>query len=151
MTREWAPGDVALCPAHGERMLRSTEGRWWHPGYDCPQQITDRRINPLLVLDPESDDDAHRVIRAFWDHHNDDCDDVRAMRDALRSLVAPPGPEEPLTLGAVVTVNHPVYEWARAVRIAERPPSRLAWYYTDSSGNGGTRSWEALVKIGVTP
>jgi hypothetical protein len=62
-------------------------------------------VRPLLTLDPESDDDAHRVIRAFWAHHNDDCDDVQAMRDALRSLVAPPEPPkpaEPTGLGAVV-------------------------------------------------
>jgi hypothetical protein len=97
MTREWAPGDVALVPfAEGDVRAMWIAGQGWAVA-DGTRGVSKSYIGvrPLLVLDPESDDDAHRLIRAFWDHHNDDCDDEQAMRDAMRSLVAPPEPPKP--------------------------------------------------------
>jgi hypothetical protein len=104
--REWAPGDVALDPDYPGNVafvvdygpFRCSENHRnarIHVHYsdgDWNTGVVLGRLRPLLTLDPESDDDAHRLVRAFWDHHNDDCDDDRSMRDAMRSLVAPPEP-----------------------------------------------------------
>lgn len=106
MSQEWKPGDVASVVREGLSLaLRTKRGWTYADGSTSPVRADGYNFRPLLVLDPDCDDDAHRLIRAFWAHTNDDCDDDQAMRDALRSLVAPPKPpkpDEPTGLGAVV-------------------------------------------------
>lgn len=156
MSRAWKPGDVAMVTAtnRGNHYRAYFDGEMWReaasPSF-CLIEPTD--IRPLVVIDPEDRDQVKRLYDGYYSI----CGGIDAMQAALREFAnpTPPKPEEPTGLGAVVEVAHPVYEWARADRI-ER--SSAPWWYTDSSGNGGWRTWGELrgyavrvVHEGVTP
>jgi hypothetical protein len=68
-------------------------------GWDC-----------LVVIDPEDREQVERLVRAMpaeWNLDQPDDpelfeDSTTGVQQALRSLIAPPRPEEPMGLGAVV-------------------------------------------------
>jgi hypothetical protein len=151
--REWAPGAVALievgCQANRHRATFA--GKGWRYGGDRwvdndPAIVT--ILRPLLVLDPESDDDARRLMRAFWAHGNDDCDDEQAMRDAMRSLVAPPKPEEPTGLGAVV-IDDQGQQWVAIGDAGDRRSGSLRWREALGTHVGETATWRGINAVRV--
>jgi hypothetical protein len=122
MSRDWKPGDVALVTSEccGERVsLRRVTGSW--VDVDSVHADDEATARPLLVIDPEDREQVHRLADAFcrarWDHTpgSSECDPLTAasMREALRSLLAPPRPDEPTGLGAVVRDGHGCL-WVRA-------------------------------------
>lgn len=60
---------------------------------------------PVVVIDPEDREQVERLTKAYCDARDGDNDLYRVsaiLQAALRSLIAPPKPEEPTGLGAVV-------------------------------------------------
>jgi hypothetical protein len=100
MSRVWKPGDVAIV-ASGEIMIRRTDGRWEH-GDQTRFPIIDAvaRPRPVVVINPEDRAQVERLADEFCTVKSSGW--VDQMQAALRSLVTPPKPEEPLGLGAVV-------------------------------------------------
>ena len=137
---EWQPGDLALVtgPARlvgegGElatkRALRVLgcwyvgKGTGWNDG-----EV--HEVRPLLTLDPDDRDQSNRLAAAYWANlceqtgnrpynatasQQDD-----AMQAALRSLLAPERPAEPLGLGAVVK-DADGHRWVRSQWDANYP------------------------------
>ena len=109
--REWKPGDVLVNAGRVGIVTTAGIGRddsgraayveFGHGGTIFVGEL-DGDARPLVVVDPEDREQVERLVRAFWDNGNDDCDDPRAMQAALRSLIEPPKPPEPTGLGAVV-------------------------------------------------
>lgn len=144
MNREWKPGDVALIEAgcHANRKVAIRTGipsnMGWaysdtHNGQSTRNWTADTNstvtvVRPLALIDPENADDVAKLVRLFWAHGTDDCDDPHAMQAALREYANPtPQIEEPTGLGAVV-------EDARGVR----------WVRTEPK-NGMTNPWQATL------
>jgi hypothetical protein len=122
---QWKPGDVGVA-ATGERFIVDSEGRCFWPGSEDARTVgvsgrPAPQDRPLVVIDPE---DRPRVDQ-FTDilaaagvevgpvevaryttptdsriHYRQAFEDK--VQQALRSLIAPPRPEEPMGLGAVV-------------------------------------------------
>lgn len=115
MTRQWQPGDVAVlgndiglvvsfhthgCPkSHPDTglHLHYADGDWDHV------TINHR---PLVVIDPEDSEQVQTFALALkaaaLEHDSDGAYFTHIASNALRSLIAPPKPEEPTGLGAVV-------------------------------------------------
>jgi hypothetical protein len=130
MSRGFKPGDVAL--VEGEVMLRRTDGRWEH-GDQLRFPIYSDDARPLVVIDPEDREQVETLRIAYHAQRmtatgGTSFDDMQA---ALRSLVAPPKPEEPQGLGAVV-----------------EDAEGTLWAYTGEeyawASNGGARHWHEL-------
>ena len=111
MTREWIPGTVAMVTdATGEvRPMIYIAGACWHGadetgGVRCLDASQAEDARPLVVIDPEDNDAVRALANAFYERRGADIGGNRhnAMQGALRSLVAPPRPDEPTGLGAVV-------------------------------------------------
>jgi hypothetical protein len=117
MSREWKPGDVALVGyrLHGDddllqedvRILRS-DGKWYGAtGWVTNHPEAAVSIRPLVVIDPEDREQVERLtaacLNAFnWTGRKPREEEVTATQAALRSLLAPPKPDEPMHVGAVV-------------------------------------------------
>lgn len=116
MSRQWKPGDVALveagCWANQKVALRLAEG-WAHTnGVNVDGDGVIEVVRPLVVIDPESEDDAEAIVRAFvktgcWRVIPSDVEDSHAHRReqvaaALREFAAPV-PPEPTNPAARVT------------------------------------------------
>ena len=140
----YEPGTVALATVNGEpgrRVVLDPNGDWftcdggdlvWGGGSEFAERLELSDVRPLVVLDIGSPRELAKVLRRDkYDH----------LADQIEAQTRPPKPEEPTGLGAVVEVAHGVYQWARAVRIGN---GFAPWFYTDSSGNGGTRKWDDL-------
>lgn len=155
--RAWKPGDVARMTItrrtdpddkteyiafygglHSGGWVGVTDG-------ECTGALTnatDRFIidaRPLVVLDPEDDEQVRKLADAFcterWDHStgSDECDPLTfaSMQAALRSFVAPPKPEEPGLGGMVETRDGD--EWAH-VNVPKAPwmcGNRNRWAFYD--------------------
>ena len=113
MTREWKPGDVvAVLNGAVEQIALVTaslrvSGLFVETsaGDSIPLEcIEDGTMRPLVVLDPEDREQVERLCAAMksngWTGIDDDA--PSDMQTVLRSLVAPPKPDEPRGLGAVV-------------------------------------------------
>lgn len=101
--REWKPGDVAMVvdPVGGKRVMvhigHDPASRCWHGAeangdlrcLDADQAIGAR---PLVVIDPESDDDVRLLCEAY--RSVDHGVGTMPMQAALRSLIEPPKPDE---------------------------------------------------------
>lgn len=106
MMYEFKPGDVVLIPGRERerRAIVDGEGNCVHGvgAYDHakPGSHNARRARPLVVLDPENDEDVRRLADAY-------CDQLTSpkrsaihdrIRAALRSLVAQPTCSASLTI-----------------------------------------------------
>ena len=124
--REWRPGDVALRIDGNDRSLamyarrcnfHATGGAHWHTVHanglgDWDTEHEGVQWVPLVVIDPESEDDRDRLCKALVEAMYEAGDRSSAsqgvhpatMAVALREFAAPtpPKPDEPLGLGAVV-------------------------------------------------
>lgn len=140
MSRDWKPGDVALvgnAPAmyvdnSGDEYFISPIGTHWR---SCSPE------RQLVVLDPEDREQMVALAEA-WDNVRDvelgkEPMPLRAyrMQAALRSLITPPRPPEPLGLGAVVEDEEGdfwVYAGTRALKDGETREwvhgGRARWY-----------------------
>lgn len=167
VTAEWKPGDLAIATVRGEpgvRIMRTgdplrplwhsavaggsgVESLQWHGA----ENVTNLRR--LIVIDPEDREQVEGLVEAFrsqpaW-YSATKRQVVDDMQAALRSLVAPPKPDEPTGLGAVV------YGWAYTDTL--RPFVRCASKnapWMDDGGNGHNWSEIDLERVeteGVTP
>lgn len=115
MKQEWKPGDVGKSKQHGyigifvnDCELHGAELQHWHNESGKWDPAWDDRT-PLVVLDPEDREQAERLLIASWagirkgPASDEEIDRAQA---ALRSLVAPPRPEEPMGLGALVEADY---------------------------------------------
>lgn len=107
MTREWKPGDVAMIPGCGPRMM--TDRGWASVRGDFIDFFAAPR--PLVVIDPEDREQVER-LRLALDAEVAGYVSSGATGIALRSLIEPPLPEEPEPFGARV-VDSASDEWAR--------------------------------------
>jgi hypothetical protein len=108
MTREWKLGDVAMVTAEWTTGSAATNAtarrstavvRGWERLSDSAFAYDSQTVaaHPLLLLDPEDREQVERLADRLPSNVQ-----VPTLRDALRSLVEPPKPEEPTGLGAVV-------------------------------------------------
>ena len=105
MSGEWKPGDVAMVRHPYENYvtlgIRTTPNGWRtaEHGYTSdPEPVS----GPLLVIDPEDREQVERLQQAVMSGPCFINGPVRDWQAALRSMLAPPRPEEPTGLGAVV-------------------------------------------------
>ena len=115
MSRDWKPGDVAMVttryPKSSPRVMVRRETAWATEfGQALDADVIEAR--PLVVIDPDDPDQVARLSQA-WDaaEHSGPLPERRMtlrqlrLRAALRSMIeppAPPKPDEPTGLGAVV-------------------------------------------------
>jgi hypothetical protein len=96
MTRNWKPGDVAM--VRGDVCIRRSDGAWEHGREDVFAHPAASDARPLVVIDPESDEDVDRLRDALWPGGTFD-----VWQDRIRELANPTlRIEEPAGLGAVV-------------------------------------------------
>ena len=101
---------------------------------------------PLVVIDPEDREQVERLARICHDLDGVELDNPEpmttrglAMRQALRSLIAPPKPPEPTGLGAVVE-DEDGEAWVRYARQHSTAP----WV------NGTTSvEWEDIAAVRI--
>lgn len=142
MSAQWKPGDVAMVPGVGPA-LRSTSGAWLTPR-DAGRMDTAsfNEVRPLVVIDPEDREQVERLClaaRVAYDNRlGVGPQSFDAMQAALRSLIAPPNPDEPTGLGAVVEVDSLVDEKAKALLVRSHA-KREPWL-----GDGLKREWDAI-------
>jgi hypothetical protein len=97
--REWLPGDVAMVTSRVTPPTRRIYGEypdgqngcWYvgHGGFVRAENVVTAR--PLVVIDPQAN--PHTVGTAAW---------IDWIEDQYRTQTAPPKPDEPTGLGAVV-------------------------------------------------
>ena len=114
MTREWKPGDVAAAKhplSDGDvRGIIDTDGRFYTTDLTCrgisSSAFALSNLRPLVVVDPEDREQVERLAAAIVTPEGRIEPSmerfVDRIADALRSLLAPPKPDEPTGLGAVV-------------------------------------------------
>lgn len=139
---EWKPGAVALigCPDTHRVALRMGSGSWG-TGEGVFADATIGEARPLVVIDPESREQVERLaaridLRCMGmlptaDEYAD------AVGAALRSLVAPPKPDEPTSMSARV-IDASGAEWARS--------GRGCWFAL--GGQADCLAWDSLVERG---
>lgn len=103
--REWKPGDVAMVTARDltQPAVRGASTGWYWPGdFLGDRDVTD--VRPLVVIDPEDGDAVERMNSLYYAKRAAGLAQLTAMQAALREFAnpAPPKPEEPTGLGAVV-------------------------------------------------
>lgn len=164
--REWKPGDVAVLTHEDGSTRRAMLGvdRRWHCFDESGRGHTPvaEVLRPLVVLDPD-DRCATEALRDEFDRQiivqNDDPDprDVspgmrgNALSAALRSLVTPPKPDEPMGLGAVVKDAEGAL-WTSVTNMGASD----RWQPNRLRSDKARREWDqiAAVKVlspGVTP
>lgn len=148
MAREWKPGDVAVNVATGQRMILADLGAiyvWKSTnGHDV---LESRYARPLVVIDPEDREQVERLVEAF-DWKRDRGFDTDQMQAALRSLITPPRPPEPMGLGAVVE-DEDGRRWVRT----GFTPSPWTTSFDDDSGKNTQYADITVVRVlseGVT-
>ena len=125
MTREWKPGDAAVvkcddlvCPMLEHKALLGKSGRWYLLEIgEYWEEHGAEPVRPLVVIDPEDREQVERLTQTYLrDYDGVDTvaqvGEVDSMQAALRSLVAPPKPEEPTGRYAVVEDSEGI-EWCR--------------------------------------
>jgi hypothetical protein len=148
---DWKPGDVAMVTLSEDHPLGPVTLRgmrashfdrelvWRLPdtGFLARDTLVES-ARPLVVLDPESDEDVERLADAFANHG-----DVHARvretllesaRDTLRALARPPKPAEPTGLGAVVEQDG--LRWVRA------DTDDLPWRVVAGPETSAFRNWD---------
>lgn len=83
------------------------DGFCWHGqreggGLRCLNANQAETVRPLVVIDPEDEDQVRLLQRALKSTPSSLSHRISELQAALRSLVAPPKPDEPMGLGAVV-------------------------------------------------
>jgi hypothetical protein len=137
MGREFKAGDVAM--VNGQVCIRRGQDQWEH-GDERAFRYHDHpnlEIRPLVVLDPEDREQVKRLLVAILAHHDPLHPDGRGIVAALRSLIAPPRPEEPTGLGAVVEASSYTDDLRPFVRCASESAP-----WMDERGNG--HDWSEL-------
>ena len=119
------------------------------PEHEWPTQ---REIRPLVVIDPEDDHSkaaveiTQAIGRALNHQPGSDLSHIRrAVNGALRSLVAPPKPDEPLGLGAVVE-DAGGERWLRTATPCGGDPAH--WQGMDHR-RGDLRRWREFAAVRV--
>jgi len=118
VTRGWKPGDVAMVYGPDEKWricIRSiTNDGWYDEDGEHDADIEVAHVRPLVVIDPEDREQVERLMAAFERARGESCfsADDKHLQAALRSLVAPPKPDEPTGLGAVVE-DSDGFTWVR--------------------------------------
>lgn len=137
-------GVLALGPSSENGAYRTSEPiseYYYHKSRD----VTDAR--PLVVLDPESDEDRQRFAHALCEV-DPDLTWQNLATQLLRALAAPT-PAEPLGLGAVVKDSRGV-RWVRCVDGAPDFTDR-PWYRADiDPAQGKWATWTELANPEVT-
>lgn len=138
MTRDWKPGDVATVDGtpltffenDDTSELMFTNGS----GYQHPARHLSAKARPLVVIDLEDRERVSRLTRALKGQafHEE-------VQAALRSLLAPPKPDEPTGLGAVVEDDRGD-RWIR--RDADRP-------WVSAQGKTFPCEWTSLTAVRV--
>lgn len=118
MSREWKPGDVVAGnwsdsgkPFHG---VIDIGGGVWIEGKG-PYFWNSDDLRPLVAIDPDDRKQVETLRNLLWDAYTEQTGGGvvtsegqgkvlagNALQAALRSLVAPPKPDEPLKVGAAV-------------------------------------------------
>lgn len=152
MSREWAPGDVALVRRGSSDWHRAMwadrpnlEAPGWHCIHGPCDNVTD--VRPLVVLDAEDREQVEDVFRLMLrtlpkiaPTHRDYAD---ALQAALRSLIEPPKPPEPMGLGAVVE-DGAGRQWVRTERDAGERVWEKPWLY-----NGLRKHWQIVDAVRI--
>lgn len=146
---DFKPGDIA--------MVECSDGEWrqavarlgpfgaptaWVFADQAMRRLDESNARPLVVIDPEDREQVERLVRAFWDHGTDDCDDPQAMADGLRSMVEPPKPPEPTGAYAAVVDKH----GSEFVRLGDGP---APWMHNGSPSNRDTYAWSGIAAVTV--
>ena len=107
---------------------------------------TDWKFNgrPLVVIDPGDREQVERLADAFTAIEDPPVNTagqhrVASMQAALRSLIAPPRPEEPTGLGAVVVDDE------GHTHVLSRSPAQHPWVGAD----GKWREWRDIDAVRV--
>lgn len=138
MTNNWKPGDVAVAQYRDEpasryfyRKVFGKDGAYeWvnEDGTRSERFELAEWHRPLVVIDPDDREQVERLVRAMppeWNLEQPDDpelldDSVAGVTTALRSLLAPPRPEEPTGLGAVVEDDRG-RQWVRGFQEDDAP------------------------------
>ena len=138
--RDWKPGDLAMVTIGGIESVALRDRVGWitaprdkHSDNLQTCESVDYPTRPLVVIDPESDEEARHLawlmqmeIDAIPNNHSNYADELTAAgKRALRSLVEPPRAAEPRGIGGVV--HHDGSHWVGlgAHRWLEIPEDRL--------------------------
>lgn len=140
MSREWKSGDVAV--SMGDRLIRTSEGCWSSENGQAGIRYTTQDPRPLVVIDPEDEDAAFRLIDLYFSGGADRLN-ARAMQAALREFAdpKPSKPEEPTGLGAVVEDANGLL-WMRG-----KSSSHLVWI--DPTADFDNRHWGQIDAVKV--
>lgn len=104
-------GDIALVTSHrGTSHVAIRTALGWEAGTDYfADNDGVRAVHPLAVIDSENNEQVERLRRLLRARGIGPCDpkvDGQGVRNALREFCAPPKPEQPTGLGAVIEDVH---------------------------------------------
>jgi hypothetical protein len=105
VSREWKRGDVIMT-RYGRVFFYFDRAKLHYifddgSGSEVEKDTAFAEGRPLVVIDPENAESCDELAELIWPHYSDE-EYAEIVQAALRSLVKPPKPEEPLGLGAVV-------------------------------------------------
>ena len=136
---EWKPGDVAIIPFSAGEERGMWLGDSWAVTGGRAQSSNYATRRPLVVIDPDSDDDLSRLWRLLPDN----LVSADQLQAALREFAnpTPPKPDEPTGDGAVVE-DASGYRW---VRIAGNAVGSPPWRHRGHTA----RWWEHVTAVRV--
>lgn len=162
MSREWKPGDVVLVEGEGSAWIaivrvsssagRPLEFAYGNGGFDYVHDVASGfDARPLVVIDPEDSEAVERLANllveiqgqrehlAVW---------FTDMADALREFAnpAPPKPDEPTGLGAVVE-DEDGTPWVRCENVDLEPH----WYARNKKRDYADIAVVRVLSEGVQP
>ena len=148
MTREWKPGTVAMLQyrnySPAVALFDGGAQRWTDAeGATFDGDEDDLTITPLVVIDPEDDEQIERLA-ALYNSAAVQSVGTEPLQAALREFAnpTPPKPDEPTGIGAVVEA---VYD-NRFVRIDR---GNKAWRRVGDIDPSATCSWEDIDAVRV--
>lgn len=152
MTREWKPGDVAVCTLDDITVYavhsNPANGRHWVTPEGERVRIDEGDLSPLVVIDPENAAEVERFARAYvaaaksapWNARRAKV--IRELQIALREFAEPkpPKPDEPKGKGALA-VDLRGRVWVR---------SDKGWTNLDADGDFlNWTTWELIDAVEV--